>query len=412
MFEPVRANHREGLLSLSYTAANMGAKPLTPQDVENTAEFLIETISQLNASPTLGERLRKDAKLLASEIIVTEPYPTLSFTFDHKGVESYTFGGPFPASLDGSEPLSILVHRGKQPIAVSASRTAKDPTGYDQAVKWIKIAFGYFEDFVVVQMPPDERTQYSHVMSFAVPFLTSIDAATRDHLIPSADGTQSLLLFDGRGELASLPGIERLPQPLAIPRLGAAVELNDAAEFKLAMQGYVDAARKLIADIQIAHPSAMPPGFEIASPNTSETEGGTLYFYPLPVELGADVAPCALFKGNLLVLASSLRLAEQMAGEQVLPNCPVTGIDKAAGSVTIIEFDELWDFLRRLSSSGFTLAHEANRGMDPQMVNMIKIHVDATLRSAGALRSYHSTTTQQNGRAVQHSWLHVEDISR
>ena len=43
---------------------------------------------------------------------------------------------------------------------------------------------------------------------------------------------------------------------------------------------------------------------------------------------------------------------------------------------------------------------------------MVKMHIDALWRSLGALRSYSSTTTIENGHAVRHSWLHVEDVAQ
>ena len=413
MLEPVRTHTRDGLVSLSYTAASMASKPLTAEDVDNMAEYLIQAISQFNASRPLADRLRKDARLLVGETVASEPHATLSFTLENQGVESYTFGGPFPKSLDGSQSLSILAHRGKRPIVASAARAARNPNGYEQVVKWAKIAFGYFEDFAVVEMDPEDRARYEEVMRIAMPFLTSLDAATRNHLVPAVDGTQSLLLLDGEGGLVALPGRGRLPQPLALPRLGAAIELNDAEQFKTAMNEYAAASRKLIADIETTFPSSLPPGFGWPPPRTTETAGGTLYFYQLPVNLGPDVHPCALLKGRLLVLASSARLAEEMAGEQPPPSCAVIEINEAAGSVTLVELDELWSFLRRLSDGGFRLAQAPNPlPGDLQRMNLMKMQVDAVIRSLGALRSYRSTTIHRDGRSVQHSWLHVRDIGQ
>jgi hypothetical protein len=416
MLAPVRKHFQDGLLSLNYSAASMATRQPTAEDVENTVEYIAQTLEQANAIPGLAERLRKDAKLLSKEVVVEERTSTLSFSFENKGIESYTFGGPFPVSLDGSKPLSILTHRGQRPIVAAAARAAKNPEGYNQVARWLKIVYGYVDDFVLVELDPEDRAQFEKVMSVAVPFLTSFDAATRDHLIPAVDGTQSLLLLDGQGVLASMPGEDPLPMPFAVMRLGIVIELNDVEQFKAAMTLYADAFRKLFADIHGTFPSLASEfgGSDVTFPavETRNTAVGTLYFHTIPVDLGPDLFPCALIKGNLLALATSSRLAEEMVGEQPMPSSPVIGLDKPAGAVLVVEFGELWNYLRRFSTAGFMLAQTSIRQGEDQTVNMIKMHVDAVLRSLSAVRSYHSTTSQQDGRRVNHSWLQIEDIGR
>jgi hypothetical protein len=413
-FAPARTHFKEGLATLSYTAKSMAAKPVTPEDVQIMVEYILYSIPDFTVVDTLAlaNRIRKDVKLLAGEFPTSKPHETLAFSFDNKGTETFKFGAPFPSSLDSSLPLSVLTHRGPQPIVASAARAAKHPDGYEQAVKWIKVAFGYFEDFGVPAIPAEDRAKYEQGMSIAIPFLTSIDAATRDHLVPAVDGTQSIFVMDGRGELAVLPDGDVLQPPLVIPRFGTVIELNDAEQFKTAITNYTEASRKLIADINAAYPLSLPAGVTIPAPQTAQTAGGTHYFYPLPVDLGRDILPSALIKDRLLVLSSSASLAEHLVEEQPMPGCTVTGTDAAAGAVIAIEFTELWDFFRNMGDSAFMLALQKNRTGNIETMTQIKMHSDAILRSLEAVRSYRGTTTLYNGRAMQHSWLHVEDISR
>lgn len=248
-------------------------------------------------------------------------------------------------------------------------------------------------------------------MAIARPFQSAVNATTRDHLVPAVDGAQSLYVFDGQGLLSHIPGGASLPQPLAIPRFGAAIELNDAEQFKVAMTNYAEASRKLIADVRTTYPQLLPPGIALPSPETTDTPDGTLYYYKLPIDLGHDVYPCGLFKGRLLVVASSSRLAAEMARQQPMPDCSITELDQAAGSVMIVEFGELWDYTRDFSNGCFRLGLKHNP-TDQQTISMIKMHVDAVVRSLSAICSYRSTLTLQNGQAVRHSWFHVEDIDR
>lgn len=409
-FEPLLSRYQDGLASISYTAASMAPKPMAPEDVEKIASNLIAMIPEGAAPPTLGERLRKDAKLLAAEIVPVQPHSTLSFSFENQGLESWTFSGPFSASLDGSKKLTVMGHRGNQPILYSASRAAKSPDVYDKAVTWLTKGYGYFEDFVLPQIPPDDREEIDQALSVALPFLKTVNAATRDHLIPSIDGTQSLVLLDAGGSFEGPP--ERpLPVAFPIPRFGAAIELNDADQFKKAMTVYLEAGRKLISDIREIDPRALPPTFKLPAPQTTPLAGATLYQYPLPMDLGADIAPCAMMKDRLLVVSSSVRLATAMTSEQALPTSEVIALDKPAGAAFALELNGVWDFSRRLSTA--VLAMESGRSQRARdRNNMVKLQIDVVIRSLSALKSYHSTTTEEDGLTVEHSWFHIKDIDR
>ena len=410
-FEPLLSRYQDGLASISYTAASMAPEPIVPEDVENIASNLIAMIPEGAAPPTLGERLRKDAKLLAAEIVPVQPHSTLSFSFENQGLESWTFSGPFPASLDGSKKLTVMGHRSNQPILYSASRAAKSPDVYGKAVTWLKKGFGYFEDFVLPQIPPDNREEIDQALSVALPFLKTVNAATRDHLIPSIDGTQSLVLLDGAGSFDGLPDQEPFPVAVPIPRFGTAVELNDADQFRKAMTAYLEAGRKLISDIRELDPQAFPPTFTLPAPQTTPLAGATLYQYPLPMDLGADIAPCAMMKDRLLVVSSSVRLATAMTSEQSLPTSEVVALDQPAGAAFVLELNGVWDFFRRLSTAVLAMeSGHSQRARDRN--NMVKLQIDVVIRSLSALKSYHSTTTEENGLTVEHSWFHIKDIDR
>lgn len=410
-FEPLLTRYRDGLASISYSAASMTPEPLAPEDIENIAANLLAMIPEGAAPENLEERLLKDARLLAAEIVPVEPHSTLSFSFDNQGVESWTFSGPFPASLDGSQKLSVMGHRSNQPILYSAARAAKSPDTYAKAVKWLKTGYGYFEDFVVPQMPPDDREQFDEVKSVAMPFLKSVDAATRDHLVPSVDGTQSLVLLDGEGSFSGLPGQQPFPVPLPIPRFGAVVELNDAGQFKQAMTSYLSATRKLLSDIRELKPSTLPPDLTIPGPQMTPLSGAMLYQYPLPIDLGPDIAPCALMKDRLLVVSSSVRQAAAMAGQQPLPTSAVVALDQPAGAALVLELNGIWEYFRRLSGAALAMESQSSPAAQERN-NMVKLQIDVVIRSLSALKSYHSTTTNENGLTVTHSWFHIKDIDR
>lgn len=418
---PLREHFKPGLISVSYASTQLQASLLPRKEklreLFEGISHLIPDVVETRTGPVSGlrTRLRKDVLELLDEIVFPEPYSTLSFSFENKGIESYTYGPPpEQTSLDCSEPLSILGHRGTGPISFHGSRAAQNSGLYEVASKWIGRGFGYFEDFMVPQMPDEGRETYESTMAVVRPFVSSFDETTREYLIPSA-GSQSLVVFDGQGALERMPpGVPiELKRPVPLPRIGMAVELKDAAKFAEAMKRYYRAAEAFLAGIREIESIDLPPMIRLSPPEAVETDGGTLYFYRIPIDLGGDVFPCALLTEKLLVLSSSSNLAEEMSKTVPMPTCQITSPDKAAGSVAVVDVTALLQFLKGLSDSGFELLLE-NSPRGPGGAStavIIKMHVDGVLRSLGALRSYTSATRVENGRVVEHSWFRVEDIA-
>jgi len=420
-FAPLRASYKPGLLGLSYSSASLAEiSSFTPDDLRDLATNLTAAIPGGPGTAGLKERILKDVEALIKDIEadLLKPSATVSCSFLNKGIETLTFGGPPGRSLDYSQPLTILAHRGKQPILFAASRAAKNPGAYEEAVKWLNVLFGYFEDYAVPSFDPETRKQYDKVMTLARPFLASVDDTTRTCLVPTIEGAQYLFALDGAGELAAIPGARRQPpKPIPLPRLAFAMELADPAKFTEAIKRYADATRKLIAAASEAYPKQIPPGLTLPPPVVTDAAGGKLYSYAWPWKLGDDVYPCALLKGRLLVLATSASLAKEMADELPMPTSPVTALDKAAGSVGGADCRRAWDLLRRGTDTFFAFvraesdANTPSGRADLQQAMLVKMHLDALWRSLGAFRGYSSTTTLRDGRLVTHSWLHVEDIA-
>jgi len=418
-FAPLRARFKPGLTNIDYASPElMKLITWTPDDVRNLATVVIGAIPEGPKTTDLKKRLRGDIDLLVKDLPPSKVAGELGFSFENKGIESFRLGGPADPALDYGKPLTILAHRGKRPIAASADRAPRDNGSYDLVTKWIGIAFGYFQDFAVPVFPAEYREDYEKVMRLAKPCIASFHQTTRELLLPAIDGAQSLMVLDGQGELTELPfdrpgppRLGKLPRPIPIPRLALAIELNDAEKFAQAMARYADAVRKLLESIPKEYPKA-PAELTLPPPQVADAAGGKLYSYPWPWALGRDVFPCALLKDRLLIVATSARLAEEMAEPVPMPASQVVGADQPAASVSVVDCREMVGLLRRLSTSVFALM-EARHAFGPEeapMAMIVKMHLDAVLRSLGAFRSYASTTTASDGRTVEHSWVNVEDV--
>ncbi|NQT85873.1 hypothetical protein HQ560_03855, partial [bacterium] len=403
--EPARKLYRPGLTSIGYSSEAL-YRLFTPTREGMTAGWgsVKGLITAMKPPQGLAERLDKDVARLIEKIELPVPRRELTLSFDNKGSETFVFGGALGA-LDHSEPLAILAHRGKNPILSSASHAAPNPGVYVEAVEWIKIGFGYFSDYAVPTMDKAGRKEYEKGMKFVLPFLDSIDKTTRECIVPSIDGVQSVCVIDGGGSLARVPGVRAMPVPFPIPRIGLATQLNDPVKFKQGMRRYMAAARKLIADIQTAYPrGGIPTDFRLRSPMTEAVAGGTLYYYRIPGELGNDVLPCALLKGNLLVLSTSGGLAGEMVEARPMPGNAVVPLDRPIGAASIVDARRAWKYLQRVSDTAFTvMMGMGRRGMRPaeqQQAMVIKMHVDILWRALGAIRGYASSTTVVDGETV------------
>ena len=73
------------------------------------------------------------------------------------GIEGYQYDFGESKRLDGSKPLGLMQHVGGSPLLAAIARGINSPEDYDLMVKWLTTGWGYFEDFVLPQIPPDER---------------------------------------------------------------------------------------------------------------------------------------------------------------------------------------------------------------------------------------------------------------
>ena len=98
-----------------------------------------------------------------------------------------------------------------------------------------------------------------------------------------------------------------------------------------------------------------------------------------------DVFPCALIKGNLLVLASSAGLATEMAKTVPMPAAKVTKHGGAAGAVVMVDFKEFRVLLEGMVEAGFLYAAKTGAFQRDEMeMAVIRSHIDALWRSLGA----------------------------
>lgn len=413
-FAPLRANLSGPLFSVGYASERLAyLNTWKPSDLRDLARVLVNAIPPHEVPPGLTDRLLSDIDELADALPEPAKAPILAFTQINRGLEGFVYFPKAAVELDDTEALNLLTHRGKAPLGWTAAHARPTPGAYDELVKWLRRGYGYFEDYGIPEMAPDERAEFEQVMTVVKPYLATIDATNRDHLIPALDGAPSLIVLDGGGRIERLPGEGPLNPAVPIPRIGIAVDLNDPTQFITGVREYVEATNTLLGDLSARFPDEVPAAVRIPEPRVTDLAGGKFYFYPLPEDLGLDARPGALLKDDLLVLTTSSRLAEEMAGSVDMPTGDVVELDQPAGSATYVQIAESAAMLHRmLDAVRLNMLEQGAIGPGEQrQMAMAEMHVDAIVDALGAVRTYSSRTTNEGDRTVTHTWLHLQDIA-
>jgi hypothetical protein len=268
-------------------------------------------------------RARKDMNELAKDVktLIPEIGASLSFSFlTDRGQESYSFEWGEHPSVDASKPLSLLGHCGGNPILAVAGRSKYTPQNYRLLVKWLKVAYGYVDEFVVPRLDDDKREQYERFSKIAFPLLRRLDKTTGERLLPAlADGQVGFVLDAKIGSKQWIRGIPASDE--ALPMLEPAIifGVSDAALLKQAMSDY----RSIVNDaiMQVRETIPIVPAFEIPEPKTMKVKSGTLYFYPLPQFIGLDpqIVPNAGLSAHVAALTISKQHSERLLSRTALP---------------------------------------------------------------------------------------------
>ncbi len=412
-FEPLRRRFKPGLTGVSYASKQLMAGSSGAEQADDFTESVSRAVRALPAdkrSDGIEERVERDMAELRKDLRAHtfEPSPFIQFSFANEGIETYTLNRAW--SVD-SEKLSILRFRSRNPLAFRASKGAETADVYSLAEKWLVRGYGYVEDWLVPQMPAEDREQFREAEAVFLPFLGEVSRINRTQLIPALDGTQCLSVVDTGGEVKNTEFQVNSSNALPIPRFGVVVELNDAELLREAMKGYYGAAQELLARMRENElMGEAAAGFSL--PAVSATEEG-LYYCALPWELGEDVFPCAGFAEDRLFLSTSKAMNYELRSPVPPPVNEVVDLEQPAAAVAVTDFEVLWRYLLDLNAA--IIAEAAMRDDVPPMARQAmglgRFHLDTLYKSLGAFRGYAKVATvDDKGRVVTHCWLNVRDV--
>ncbi len=404
------------LLGVGYVSKSLMTRVAnSKQDIDDLLEVGDELLPLAGLKPEITAKIRKDAAALAEDIkqMIPEPGAVMALNFlTDQGIEGYQYNWGEQLLLDGSKPLGLLQHLGGSPLLAAVARSKQSPGDYDLLVKWVKVGFGYFEEFALPEMNDSERDQYLRFVELFGPLVGRVDKINREKLIPALADGQVALVFDVK--LSSKQFISALPPTEeAMPMLEPALVIG-ISDAKLLSEGFA-AYGKLLDDVLVAinefEPGAIPEGFTIPRPEATETDLGTIYSYALPALWGVD--PQIVPNFALSETVGVVSITEDHA-KRLLQATPLSigGIlaetDRPLATAGMFDFAGLVD----AATPWVRLAVEKIQEEQPDDPNMAAIaaQVDTVLEVLKVLRTVTFESYFEDGAMVSHTLVEIRDI--
>lgn len=378
------------------------------REIDSAIDSLLAALPALGMDADLADALRQDAEILRKDLqgLLPKAGAVASITaLTDSGYETktYAWGGPLPPA----GPLPILEHAGGAPLFVAAGHR-RGGQGYQRLVWWSKRAHFYLERLLKDQLPPEERQLYDRMAAIGVKLGNQLDRINQQELFPAlADGQWAVVVdAETKGKQFS-PLMPPADSELAIPNVSLLLGVSDAAKLRAAAAAYVKVLNQAAKELHEARPDEIPL-FQIPPPNAEQTEGGAVYSYPLPGQLGIDprITPAASLGQQVLVL-SGLR----EAGKRLLVKQPLEARGFSLGERPLIGFsqvnwpaavDVLQAWANYLSESYFKL----QGGEDP-MEQLIAQQIETTARFLACWKGVTSQRSIEGGVQLIHqkSWF-------
>ena len=310
---------------------------------------------------------------------------------------------------DGSSKMRILDHVGGSPLAVIAAHTKPSPQSYATLAKWAGKARGYFEQYALPQMEPQQQALYESVAANIFPIIARFDETTRTKLLPALAEGESACILDSR--MAHKNWIAALPpsdEELKLLQPGLVYMVSDAARLEEALTEY----RKQYNDAMVQIRALAGPSFPavlLPEPRSRDFAEGKVTWYTMPEELGVkpQIAPNYGLSDSVAAFTIAPRHSLDLLTKTPLAlDGPAANVDRPLASVVYINVAGLVDTVMPWVEFGVKNAPRTSPDADQPL---------ATARTVAdlmkVLRSMSSVTSIENDVTVIHSELHLQDIA-
>lgn len=252
-------------------------------------------------------RARKEIKEAGAQVSLSFLTPT--------GYEGYSYQEGDFSALKG---VTCKLHPafGGDPIFAAAIGCKADGKGYKESVQWLRKFYGHAEAALLDRADENVKEQYTKFTKLFFPILKRLDDTTTRLLIPAVAESGLGIVLDGKWSSKKWhQAMPPLPKELPAFELGLLLGLSDAAKFTEALREYRLILNDLIDKVGENAPNAENiRGVKIPAATDEKVKSGTLFYWPLPEELGLDkqVQPMMGVARHLAVITLSRKHAERL----------------------------------------------------------------------------------------------------
>jgi hypothetical protein len=408
--KPVAKFADRKLTSITYaskayqTAVTPGAK-----DIQEMGTWVMDLLKNAAVPPAVQEKLKKDLKAFAKDMerFFPEPGAETSVSFlTGRGQECYTYDWSKNTGYEASKPLTLLEHLGGNPLFAVAMRYRYDPQEYEVFVKWVKIAYGYVEEFALPMLPLEAREPLEQFLKRAQPHFARLDKATGKMLVPALADGQVAFVVDAKLKSKHWSGfMPPSEKDLPFPELAVVCGVSDVMLLKKAFAEYREAINGLLGVFTEVLP--IPVGdLKVPDPQHKKVKGGDLYFYPIPGLLGLDaqIAPSAGLSKTVAAFALSNDHATRLLAKTPLKlDGPLADLRRPLASATYLNWPAVID-------AAFPWLEYVLRinGFENDVVEQVQ----SVMEILKVLRTYASVTYIEDGVLVTRSEIIVKDLEK
>ena len=416
-FKPLNKYADRRITSLAYLSGPMSA---TTNDATRQVRDAVDALEQILPTTDLPKKDQKqilaDARELGADLESQMPKPGpimgLSFLTD-RGVEQVSYTWTDWPQLDATQPLSLLRHIGGDPMIAIVARGRNNPEQYEILTKWIAKGIEYFEQYGLPEMDQDDREKAARMLKIGVPMLGKLDQINREKLLPALADGQTALLVDRELESTQfhtdMPETDE-PMPMIEPAMVFGV--SDAKLLRQGIKGYVGVVRETLEELRAEELIDLPEEFKLPEPKVTKIDGGTLYSYPLPKEVGLDeqIVPNAGLNENVAVISMSRGHTERLLAD----TAPTVGgvledLSRRRAMAQVIHIEGMVTAVKPWILWG---VGQATEGQDEGQAMMIATQVTDFLDVLTVFKTITSETYREQDAIVTRMMIELEDVER
>ena len=211
-----------------------------------------------------------------------------AFSFVTKnGSELWNYTRTENVILDGSKPLSVLEHLGKDPIALIAFRLQDHPEYFATARRIVRKLKEYLDVIPELEiLSASEKEMWNDGLDRGWPLVVELADIIEKQFLPSIkDGQHAWVLADG--SLSSTKWLKEMPEsskPLPLPQIAILTGITSKTGMSEAWSSLFKLCDSIVELVRELKPDSIPSGYKVPRPTEIKDATGERYGYPIRVD--------------------------------------------------------------------------------------------------------------------------------